>query len=479
MMSEELIKAALLGTDKYLPKYHLEGTDLPALIKEGDKEAIFLKQAASAFIYKEAGQQAGKQNFVDQAYVGELEAFMALSIAAHFNTALEEEDLVLLRFLLQHQKGQTKKLPPSLVPKALSFANRRKKLADELVHLSGAVGQWLASLNEDWKNLIITKPELDFETANHKDRIRYLKELRATDPVAAREILEQQIAEETAEKRNELLVTMSVGIEEADIPFLEQLTIKDKSKKVKEAAQHLLLRIPSSEIAKQVYDYLAATIQIKRSKKGSKLVFKSDIPLSKELLALNLSTISNQKKIPDHVHWIAQCLSLASIDKIAEQHQFTTADFLLLFQQATHTAYWNQYIGMGIVRHQLTDAAIALFSHHQDWELMTLLSDADRLKLSVQLLPDSVHQIVHDIIQQDFKEIDLSLATKIIDALRKKPYQINTPEYYLLGFYLPSALKETLKKYSYADKEHQYFSKNTLELLRGMEWREKLENVTS
>jgi len=476
MMTEELIKAALLGIDKYLPKYHLEGTDLPALIQEGDKEAVFLKQAASAFLYKEAGQQVGKQSFVGQAYVGEVEAFMEPSMAAHFNTALEEEDLVLLRFLLQHQKEQTKKFPPSLVPKALSLAKKRKQLAEDLVNVSGAIGQWLANLNEDWKNLVLTKPELDFETANHKDRIRYLKELRATDPVAAREILEQQITEETAEKRSELLATMSVGIEEVDIPFLEQLAKKDKSKKVKEAAQHLLLQIPSSDIAKQVYEYLEATIQITTSKKGAKLVFKSDIPLPETLLALNLSTISPQKKIPDHVHWIAQCLSLVSIDKVAEQHQLTTADFISLFQQATHTAYWNQYLSLGIVRHQLADAAITLFTYNQDWALFALLSETDRLQLYVQLLPDSVHQVIHDIIQQDFKEIDLSLATKIINTLRKKPYQINTPEYYLLGFYLPSTLKETLKKYSYADKEHQYFSKNTLELLRGMEWREKMMN---
>ena len=72
-MKEDFIKSALLGTAKYTPTYQLDGTDLATLIPSDDKEDAFLKQAASAFLYLEAGQQAAKKQFLNQAFEGNIE----------------------------------------------------------------------------------------------------------------------------------------------------------------------------------------------------------------------------------------------------------------------------------------------------------------------------------------------------------------------------------------------------------------------
>ena len=70
-----------------------------------------------------------------------------------------------------------------------------------------------------------------------------------------------------------------------------------------------------------------------------------------------------------------------------------------------------------------------------------------------------------------------SLATRLLNELRKSPYQIQAPEYYAFGFYLPSSLEKTIQEYSYSEKEHPYFSKQAEELLRGMSMRKMIRSI--
>ena len=101
-MKEDFIKAALLGTDKFVPNYSLVGTDLPVKISEqsGNKEDVFLKQAAVMFTYQEAGgAQVEQKELKDLAFSGEKGTPLDSKIEDLLRYALKNNDTVLTRFL--------------------------------------------------------------------------------------------------------------------------------------------------------------------------------------------------------------------------------------------------------------------------------------------------------------------------------------------------------------------------------------------
>ena len=207
------------------------------------------------------------------------------------------------------------------------------------------------------------------------------------------------------------------------------------------------------------------------------LVFETDIPLPKSLQKLGLSTVSKEKKIPDHVHWIAQCLSLVPLEEVANQLNVEVAELITLFQQEKHVAYWNDYLATSIVRHSSARAAATLLSHQLDIRLVQLLPFEERSVYYQQLAKTNLNFCIHDIIDQPSTIISGSLATRLLNELRKSPYQIQAPEYYAFGFYLPSSLEKTIQEYSYSEKEHPYFSKQAEELLRGMSMRKMIRSI--
>ena len=78
------------------------------------------------------------------------------------------------------------------------------------------------------------------------ERLRFLRECRATTPELARHLVESCFSGEPASLRADLVETLQVGLSEADRPFLEGLS-KDRARTVKERAQELLAHLRGTE----------------------------------------------------------------------------------------------------------------------------------------------------------------------------------------------------------------------------------------
>ncbi len=480
MINEELLKAALLGTDRYVPNYELPGTDLAEIIQDENKESLYLKQVAAAVLYAESGQKSRTQAIDNQSFKGEEVSCFNESITRFFKTGFRDNDAVLIAFLLENTGDGDEKLNPAIVPLALNFAIKNSLLAAAVVQLCGEVGSWLCGLNPAWEKLSSADPEIDFETASPASRVAYLKQLRRTDPNGARELIISQIKQESAEKREALIATMSENISDADLDFLTNILEKDKSKKVKETALSLLLQISNSEIATSFENYLneAITIKSERTKillKKQRLNFSKDVSLPEMARKVGIETISSQKKIPDHIHQIAEVMGYVPVSRLAKILEVTVEELILLFQNSPHTVYFKNYMTASAVLFREEEVAEALMENYFDARLVEILPLAKQLNYFGKSQHGQVGSaIIRNLIKGEMKTIPAALAKKLLSFLEKQPYVVNSPEYYALGFCLPASMTSTLDAYVQNDKTHQFFSKNIYELLRGMQTRDKI-----
>lgn len=480
MNNEELLKAALLGTDRYVPNYELPETDLANEILDENKEALYLKQVAAAVLYEEAGQKPKKQGVDNQQFDGLVEPYFKQGVSSFFKMAFRNNDAMLLSFLLKKVGNGNNRINPSVVPLALNFAAKNKRLANVIVTHCGEVGAWLCGLNPVWKKLISADPEIDFEIAGQASRIAYLEALRTTDPTAARELIATQIKQESADKREALIATLVENISAEDLDFLSAILEKDKSKKVKETALSLLLQISNSEIANSFEKYLAQAIKIKTDRKlillkDEKLEFAKEVPLPEMAKTVGIETISSQKKIPDHIHQIAAVMGYVPVSRLAKILDVSIEKLIVLFQNSPHTHYFKQYMASSTALFNEEHAAEVLMENYFDDRLVEILP----LEKQLNFFEKSQHgqvgsAIIRNLINGEMEIIPGDLAERLLSFLEKQPYVINSPEYYALGFYLPASVTRILDEYIQNDKTHQFFSKNIYELLRGMQIRDKI-----
>jgi hypothetical protein len=335
---------------------------------------------------------------------------------------------------------------------------------------------WLCGLNPKWRKLISGGLKIDFDTAGQASRIGHLENLRLTDPAAARNLIIAQAKQESADKRQALIATMLTNISEEDLEFLTTVLEKDKSKKVRETALTLLLQISNSEIALDFEKYLSETIKVK---KGEKLDFLKEIPLPNMAKMVGIETISSQKKIPDHIHQIAEVMGYVPVSRLAKILGVSLDKLMVLFQNSPHTTYFKKYMANSAVLFKEESVAEVLMENYFESDLVEILS----LEKQLNYFEKSEHgqvgsAIIRNLIRGEVESIPKRLAKKLLSFLEKQPYVINSPEYYALGFYLPDSVKTILDDYVQNDKIHQFFSKNIYELLRGMQMRNKLlENI--
>lgn len=139
-------------------------------------------------------------------------------------------------------------LPPRLLPVFLSHGARHSELRSFLVPVVGERGFWLARLNPDWAYLLTHSHQLDeqlWETGTRQQRAEFLQRLRQQDPAAARQRLQEVLADIDARERTLLVETLRVSLSPDDEPLLENL-LRDRSKDVRQIAADLLASLPAS-----------------------------------------------------------------------------------------------------------------------------------------------------------------------------------------------------------------------------------------
>ena len=139
-------------------------------------------------------------------------------------------------------------VPPARLPGLLAAASAGAALRPATVEVTGERGRWLGGLNPAWAWAAGGADPNDTETwttGSSAARRLLLGRLRATDPAAARDLLQSTWATETPEDRAAFVAVLATGLSVDDEPFLEA-ALDDRRKEVRQNAAALLWRLPES-----------------------------------------------------------------------------------------------------------------------------------------------------------------------------------------------------------------------------------------
>ncbi|WP_406198328.1 MULTISPECIES: DUF5691 domain-containing protein [unclassified Streptomyces] len=264
---EELVTAALLGTDRRTPPGCTPGQEAPLAL---------LDTAAVETVRRRAGLRPARA--AQRPQPAPADPRPALPPAATRRLAMLLTDrpgvgsgrrgtapdlMELLPQWLATANDRGFAPPPQLLPALLDAARGRTDLRPAALTFAGPRAVWLARLNPDWRFALratpgggASLPHLDnpaevqqlWQEGLFAERVALLSAIRAGEPAAARELLATTWATERAEDRLMFLDSLRSGLGPQDEQFLEQ-ALSDRSRNVRATAAELLSALPGSALA--------------------------------------------------------------------------------------------------------------------------------------------------------------------------------------------------------------------------------------
>ncbi|NUR90459.1 MAG: hypothetical protein HOY71_40825, partial [Nonomuraea sp.] len=154
-----------------------------------------------------------------------------------------------------------RRVPYDVLPDLLERGRRDRSIRAHLGVLTGGRGRWLAGHNPSWAYLLEEPTGETWELGGPADRRAHLRALRASDPGAARELLESTWERETPDDRAEFVELLADGLAMDDEPFLESM-LDDRRREVRQAAANLLTRLPGSRLSRRMAERARACVSV-------------------------------------------------------------------------------------------------------------------------------------------------------------------------------------------------------------------------
>lgn len=432
----QLINNAMKGTGNKVPAVN----DLPESIAEAgsivlqsdgiDPEEKFLQLAAIAMNYRQCGvAAANKEQATITVCPPEEKKYCNAAALQALKDILTSENIPLLRLWLQLCAQLQQIVAPQMVPVLLAKAEERKGLWNLAIECCGKRGIWLAGLNDAWSSAIMDPLDDPWETGTLDQRTSYLKQLRKDDVKLALENLEKVWPVEDAATKLSLLTAISDSIGEADISFLESLSV-EKSKKVKEAVNQLLKRIPTSAVVLRYTDLLKNTVSIKKEKGllgiGSKTILQFQLPVAIDstIFTSGIEKLSSSKDFTDDEFIIYQLVQSVPPSFWQQYLQAKESDIIGFFQKSEMGKKMLPALVLAIINFR--DAALALvmmeYSDICFIDLLPLLPPLQHLTYSIKFFDKYPEQIIGYALEQS-NEWNLELAQKIVRFTAANPYK--------------------------------------------------------
>jgi len=277
MNDTPLLGAALMGTGKHhFPCRSEDPVDRIVSRRTQDSpEQQLLLRGGMQSIFRAAGAVSQPVPQVDPAPTDtgvaaspRLVSLLAAVFSAQAIPLLPE----FLRIL--QRSGMT--FPPQLLPVALNCEEPARR--EQLRQILGARGRWLAQFNPHWNWVLeedssaltaddVARLQTILEEGTSAERIAALKRLRRLDPNAGRNALQTLIRSEKGERKLKLLDAMAISLSQSDEEFLESLR-HERSKKVRDAACHLLAQIPDSQLSQRLCDRAFEVLRLVSTETG-------------------------------------------------------------------------------------------------------------------------------------------------------------------------------------------------------------------
>lgn len=266
---ERLVRAALLGTERQAASEEAETGD-PALdaavaaLADRPAEARLLGTAALLDAWRRAGRRPSHSDVPAPPAAPEAEE---RGCGAHAAAMLRQvlaggpPPLVAEWLRLAQQAGVA--IPHELLPAVLDSGARHGAVRDAIAGTLGPRGRWLAALNPAWTYAagVLPDPAEGWETGTAEERVRILRDVRASDPAAGLALLRTTWATDEPRDRAAFVEALAVGLGMDDEPFLES-ALDDKRKEVRVAAARLLGTLPESRLVGRMTERLAPLLRV-------------------------------------------------------------------------------------------------------------------------------------------------------------------------------------------------------------------------
>ncbi|MFF5754434.1 DUF5691 domain-containing protein [Streptomyces longwoodensis] len=291
---EELVTAALLGTDRRTPPGVAPGPSAPLAL---------LDRAAAETVRRRAGLRPGPAARRPEPAPGDPRPPLPAAAARRLAMLLADRpgaasggrrgaapDLMeLLPQWLATANARGYAPPPQVLPALLDAARGRTDLRPAALEFAGPRALWLARLNPDWRFALRALPgggaalprpeETDrvrrlWEEGLFAERVALLAAVRSREPDTARELLATTWATERAEDRLMFLDSLRTGLGPRDEPFLEQ-ALADRSRNVRATAAELLSALPESALAARMAVRAATCVALDRTRPVPALVVEA------------------------------------------------------------------------------------------------------------------------------------------------------------------------------------------------------------
>lgn len=430
-----IINTAMIGTDKK----QISAAELPADLQEAatiiyaneaiDKEEKFLQLAALTFNYRQAGVlPLHKETVTLPQCAPEEKTYCNTSASQVLKGIQSEQSIPLLKFWLQQCNAKDQVAQPELIPSLLAEGVQQKKLQTLVAACCGKRGKWLSSFNEAWNFSQNQTAEQRWQTGTPEQRKAILKDTRTNDPALARDWLQQTWPQEDANTKTAFLEILSINISEADITFLESLSL-EKSKKVKEETTNLLKCIPASAVVQLYQQVLQLSVQLKKERAlfglSSKMVLQFLLPLGfdESIFKTGIDKLSNNKEFTDDEFILIQLIQSVPPTFWEKQLAADPKTIIEQFQKDDIGKKMMPALVIATIKFNDVQWALHLMQHSSVFyiEIIPLLPLQEQEKYSNQFFEQFADSIIQYAVQRE-AEWSTTLTKNIFRHLAKNPY---------------------------------------------------------
>ncbi len=454
---DDILKAAILGTDKFVPQTfpHLGAFAARLAAQNTEKEDIFLKLAYATFLYEEAGSAGFETKTVLPICPRETKKETSDNISNRVEMAIENKEDVILAYLVYQINKKNEVVKRSVIPTLLNKAIQNKNLANELLKICGETGKWLCQLNESW-NKLTEEAEIEdvWNEGSLAARKNYFSALRMNNPDAARELLSKTINTESANARTEFLEIFANKLSLDDESFLVQF-INDKSAGVRLKVRELLKNLEGSNLNILFFNFVMQCLEIKEERymilyKKKVLVINENIKPSPEIFDAGVEEICSHADIRDSIFWLSQILMYINPLRLAEALNCKELELINCFLEHQDKKYLIHSLCVSSIyfKNKIWARELLKLEEVSLVNLLGVLEKKEQEPFIAKYIEQHLMLMIDFLCSKDYETISDSDAIYILEQLKKTPYGVEKTRYKFLALHLSNRMIDLIHKLS-------------------------------
>jgi hypothetical protein len=370
MIWDELLKAAMLGTDQtdlsieLLAELETLGLD----IKKPPEEILARGLAYYRALQKASAKLPRYEGDIPEKIEAEDTRVCSPKSSRHLRLILDGTFEGALPEFIALLNDRKRSLPPESLPALLDRCVKDRDLWQKIEPAVGKVGRWLIRQNPNWQLL---SPRVDPEKwpgAGKEERRLILEQWRRTEPAAAVQALEKCWEELDHAEKAAFLKTLQTGLSLNDEPFLEKC-LDDGRKPVRRQAAELMVQLPDSQLQQRLFTAAAEMISLEERR----LRLRPPEQLSKELIRSGIEQKnSDYARSNQRLGWLLQIAERIPPRRWERHFDLAPEELLALAKEADKTKNFLRALARAALLHADQDwlGAIARFWSIEQEETM-------------------------------------------------------------------------------------------------------------